>query len=327
MKKMVKIGGIVVIFCVVLFLSGCLAPKTDRVMHSMMKSFAKADSYAVDLSLGVNGQFPQIADIQSETAKLVPGSILLKLKGDVDTGRDFQYALNGNLKYKLDKTVLDFVGDVLFADTNFYLKLSEAPDLGSIDLTQLENNWYEFDTSIMGEENSGKLSKIDESKNKKIKKIMAKTKFFEVTEDLGDEDWEGRPAFHYAIRVDGMGLGNFLEKSTEIMEDRDFTEEEQEELNEVLKQWSGFTGQIWIDKDNYNLYRFEMGAQVLDEEKGMVRYDLAVTFSEHDEDVDISKPENSSELNLLDVLTPKVSEDEVDETKLEELKDALEKYE
>ncbi|NQT49250.1 hypothetical protein HQ571_00995 [Candidatus Kuenenbacteria bacterium] len=307
MNRILKAGGTILIcMAVLLAITGC-TPKPEKVLQKMIKKMAEVNSYDLNVKLGVHGQFPQLTTLNLEGAKLLPGAIIFDLMGPVDLTKDLAYKLSGSAKYRLQDSEIKFVGDLLYQGNTLFLKLSEIPDLKMADLTDLKNNWYKFDFdsfALAKQITDPKETKVDEQKNKKLRKLVQKINFFEIVSDNGIDNLDGIRTYHYSIKVNKDAMDKFFHEATEIFEERKLTALEEKELDKNLENWSQITGQVWVGEKDYYLYRIELGTQVESEDSGTTRYDMALDLRDFNKKFEINEPENVREFNMAEIFMP-----------------------
>ena len=346
-----KISIFVVVVFIMLGMSGC-TPSPQKVIKKMFVAMSKVDSYDLALNVGVNGNFPGLADLEASATELKPGTMVIKLDGGVDMKKDLKYDLSAKLDYKVADVDMALEGQIRYLDDNFFFLLNSVPQSG-LELEQIKGNWYKFDFSDLGMTDlSKKERKVNEDKNNKLRKLISKTDFFEITKDYGLEDLDGDMVYHMEVKINADELVEFFSEATEIMEDRKLTKEEKQELEDSVQIWQDISGELWISNGDYLLKRFELGVNYTDSASGMIRYDLAGELANYNRSIEIEKPADVRDFNLMDVFMPGLGDFELPEgsidggggftldklkeieggqsedmeAKLEELKKELEKY-
>ena len=298
-------GGILVCVVVLVTVTAC-TPSPEKVLKKMVLAMSGVQSYNTDISIGVHGQFPQLENLNSTNAALVPGALIVKLSGPIDVRKDLAYDLAGDIKYRLDESELTFAGAIRYLANTMYFSLSEVPNLQIADLSKIKGNWYKFDFGSLGlgQDLSSKQKKIDEKKNKALRKLIQKTDFFDVVTNNGVQDLDGKKAYNFQTKLNEKDLKTFLQKATEIMEDRSLTSQEKTDLEKSVQSLSNVTGNLWIGEDDYMLYKAELSWLTETEERGSMKYDIALNFSDFDQDFEIKLPGNVRDFNMAEVFMP-----------------------
>jgi len=301
-----KIGGMILMCVVVLVSVTACTPSPEKVLKKMVLAMSGVQSYNTEISIGVHGQFPQLENLGSTNAALVPGALIVKLNGPIDVRKDLAYDLAGDIKYRLDESELSFSGVIRYLSETLYFSLSEVPNLQIADLSKLKGNWYKFDFSSLGfgQDLSSKQKKIDEKKNKELRKLIKNTDFFDVVTNNGIKDLDGKEVYNFQTNLNQKDLKMFLQKATEIMEDRNLTAQEKTDLDESVQALSSVTGNLWIGVDDYLIYKAELGWLTETEERGSMKYDISLSFSDYDQEFEIKEPANVRDFNMAEVFMP-----------------------
>lgn len=203
-------------------------------------------------TLGVKSSDPDSITLDSDDFS---GGFMVKFNGQADAeevGKPKMTFVVDSLKLTDNQRTLD----ILAAETRFindflYVKIN---DISSeiLDASPFKNIWYELDTKEdMGrnvEENQ--ISSEDQTK---IRELLKKYQFFQITKKLGDEKIGRTLTNHYEYNVDKSKLIDFSVEAAKI-QDKKFTEKEasmmKKELEDALKTET-IGGEIWLGKFDF----------------------------------------------------------------------------
>lgn len=294
MFKQIKI---VLLSLLVLFAISACAPKTpEQVVKRMMNEMSDVSSYGVKFKLGIFGQFPELFDAESSDVKVSSGSVMFDMSGGVDLADKIKTALTGEAKYKVGGKEWPTAGELRYLDGILFLKFLSLPDAGAVDLSGLKNQWYKFDFK---KELSSEEQKLDAKKTAKLKKLFGDANLIEVVADNGIDVLNSARTHHYRVKLNQENFKKFFRAASKIMEERELTALEGEDLEKSVDKLSSLTGQVWIGADDYLLRRIEFGAQAND----ATRYDLALELSDFSKNFAIETPQNVQDFNLADIFS------------------------
>ena len=140
--------------------------------------------------------------------------------------------------------------ETLFADNEFYLRLSPAPDLGIIDLSSIKNKWIKFDKKYLEQQLGTDLSEESlsiEQKNR-MKEAFLNANLFSIDEMMDDQVVNGVKSYHFKYSINKNNYRDFVIKADEITYGRSLTSEELEHIDESLRIFEFLPGEIWISK-------------------------------------------------------------------------------
>lgn len=292
------------IVAIILFgAAGCLKESPEKALKKMIQAMAKVDSVYPEIKLWVNGQFPQLTSFDFSETKFYPGTIILDLKGDLGLKKNTEFDLTGSGKYRLLDSEIEFNGELLYQAGLLYLKLTKVPELKLVDLAALKNNWYKFDFAALGlASNLTKTEeKLNEKKNKELRQIIEKTNFFKVLADEGIDTVNFEECRRFRVQLNHEEMFKFMEQATEIIEEREIDDVEKEVLKNNLAKLNDVEFRVWVGRDDYRLYRLEFGLTTETKEHGAMRYDVALNFSGYNKVINIEKPQDVRDFNMLEI--------------------------
>lgn len=317
---MFKRTKIVLLVTLILFLTSACTPKTpEAIVKRMMENMSAVSSYGVKFKLGVFGQFPELLDVES-TPQMSAGSAIFDMSGSIDFSDKVKTALAGNLKYRVGEKDWPVNGELRYLENVLFVKLFSVPTIGALDLSKLQNQWYKFDFKQfdLTKDLSGDSQKLDAKKTKKLKKLFSRTNLLEVVADNGIDIINEARMHHYRARLNQENFKNFFREASKIMEERELTALELEELDKSIEKLSAFEAQIWAGADDYLLHRIEFGLQA-DE---ATRYDLALELFDFNKNFAIEAPADVRDFNMADLFNVSLP-DNVDDEKTISIEEQL----
>lgn len=292
---------IILLATLIIFLTSACTPKTpEAIVKRMMENMGGVSSYGVKFKLGVFGQFPELLDTES-AAQMSAGSAIFDMSGSVDMADKIKTALTGNMKYRVGEKEWPMSAELRYLENILFVKLLSVPTIGALDLSKLQNQWYKFDFKQfdLTKDLSGDSQKLDAKKTKKLKKLFGGANLIEVIADNGIDVLGETRTHHYRVKLNQENFKKFFKEASKIMEERELTALENEELDKSIEKLSAFEAQIWVGTDDYLLHRIEFGLQA-DE---ATRYDLALELSDFNKNFVIEEPADVRDFNMADIFS------------------------
>lgn len=207
------------------------------------------------------------------------------LEGLFSVGNTFRLQFSGKAKILEDKKVQNEM-DIQLGDENIsyinahfkmfdqtvYLKIDNIPFLSMLfDTSSITNIWIKIDQEELGfqeyveEIEDFEQPKTDLSKEdiERLQKVFKDTKVLTVTEELEDEKFDGIDTYHYKAKLESSGLVILTKELMDIMQVPE-GEELTTELEEIYKQINLPPIELWIGKEDFNLYKMTMNSSLKD---------------------------------------------------------------
>jgi hypothetical protein len=311
MKRSLKFLGLFALIAVVLVgATGCGKKSPEQVIKKMMSTLSKVETLNLDIRVALNGQFPQLSALDGGSTSEA-SSIMMSFAGDIDmeSEESVQYQMTSAISNKSAGSEMKISGEVLSKEGIFYVKLSETPDVKIVDLSSLKGMWYKFDLDSLAmapKIETEEEETMSKSQIRKMKKLLAKTEFFRVVKDHGEEEVNGVATNHYEVKVNQAELENFFREGTKLAENRSLTSLEESEMKKTLQKFSEIDGDLWIGKKDFNLYRVELSGQQESADGGVVRYDIAANMKNFGKKVTINKPADVREFDMMSMFAPQL---------------------
>lgn len=306
MRRLLKIIGMFCVVVLILFGAiGCGKESPEKALKKMIQAMARAEACYAEIKIWVNGQFPQLTSLNLNEAKFYPGTIIIDLKGDMGFRRNVEFALNGFGKYRLLDSEIEFNGDIIYQNGVLYLKLLKVPSLKLIDLTPVKNNWYKFDFAALGLTSglSEKAEKLDDKKNQELRELVQKTDFFDVSADEGVDVVNYEESRKFIVKLNQAAMFKFMKRATDIIEEREIDADEEAALKNNLAKLKDVEFRVWVGRKDYRLHRLEFGLPLETAERGTLRYDVVLNFSGYNQVVNIEKPKDVRDFNMLEIFS------------------------
>jgi hypothetical protein len=205
---------------------------------------------------------------------------------------------NGNLGIELK-----MLGKVMF------VRLTDVPNFGLIDLSTIKNQWVRFDFEAMAKQFSAedKLKEFEAQqktvvdKFSQLRQAAITSGLFKVLSKLSSETIDNTSTYHYKITLEKEGIKKFFNQLSGIIPEFKRTAEEQIKFEDELNKLTVLPeGEIWIGKKDYlprKIY-FEYSIQT---KKTTTPTKIAVTYlmSKFNEPVQVDIPEQSKSIEEL----------------------------
>ena len=289
----------------------------------------KSFRYQVDLEMeGGKGKFIIKDEIKTNFQHLLTASLMMptnaqsekidktKIKGNIKLEGDLDINDYNNPKFALDFDMNAETKDeppanmklgIKIINKIFYLKVDKL-DFGSFDLTEITNQWADQWIKIDPEEIKKQLgleeteeeseekkseSDLSEEQMKQIEELIKNTDFFIVKESFKDQVINNIETYHYKVTLNKKELKNFIIEIDKIINEKELSKEELDELNEGINELKESEAELWIGKKDYLLYKASINANFFDEkteEDGSIN--MILNLSNFNKPVDIIVPQN-----------------------------------
>lgn len=145
-----------------------------------------------------------------------------------------------------------------------YFKFNTIPVLGTLNLSALTNMWVKLDakktTSTTVVTPSSTMS---EDTAEAVKDIISGGKYFQVTEDLGEESLGGVSTRHYKVTLNEAEVMRVMrEVSTEVNGKAPSINDEKK-MSEFFARAELTNGEVWVGTKDYYLYKTVFGVTIV----------------------------------------------------------------
>jgi hypothetical protein len=232
--------------------------------------------------------------------------------GDVDYLKIDQFPLSGmilqHLAFMTSKTVLTPEEE---------MEIEMLKQVATQISDKIVKRWIRISPEELGIEFGKMPRKKAERLEQKLYELITTHPFLQPKKELQDELINGRKAYHYFLIIDRENFKSFLVEFLKFAKEEGiyswmeeiFSQDKEEELLKNIDEFFQKAGEIgteiWIDKENYLIYRIK-GEKFFKDERKELRISWDFNFSKYNQLVEIVAPEESISITefLVDILGP-----------------------
>jgi hypothetical protein len=268
----------------------------------------------------------------------VAGSKNTKVRLDFKGASDVRDSANPKAETTLTLTSEGFVVgvDAKAIGEDVFFKIRELPDLGMFDTTAFLNQWFKLDYEGLGAAGLSYVpataGNLDESKKRRIMEIVANSSIFKLAEKIGNDEVDGKSAYHYRYTIDEVALLETIQQVVKEIDASANPELTAKERQEFLDWIDAAGGEIWLAKKDLVPLQmtFDLAMRSVNDAPVTGRLSLNIKFNKYNQNVTIEPPypfKNLSEMlsETMAEVTP-TSRDEQRVTDIRSLQTALEMY-
>lgn len=305
----------------------------EKVLGKMMEnlSLAKAWEYSgeIKISYKVDDKMMQAYNLSAlETAlasssKISQGTINFSgATTDYNTPGKAKSRFSINFRPDINQSKAMALGlEIISEDKLAYLRLTSLPELGTINLDFLKNQWVKISPdslkSDLGLERTpatSSASSLIAERIAKLETLLKSSDIFQVSGQLPDENIDGLDSYHYQLSVNRDNLQKFLIAASEIASDKKMTAAKQAELQKAIAQADFSNLEIWVSKKEHIPTKLFLAIDIkeADGSASGKKMSLTLLFKNFNQPIDIQAPESfktvqeifSQFLNSLSSLNP-----------------------
>lgn len=264
-------------------------------------------------------------------------SLGIKITGDVDnTNKEIPKTFT-SVRGNFSKEGIDLImkGELISIGEERYGKIEEVPEIPSlviglsmlgIDLNKIKNVWIKIDEKSLKDFLEKRGIKVEEpipreEKEKllnELKELLKGKEFLEIKEDLGEEEIEGKRAYHYLILVNKEEIKKVIPEILDIIlkySQEKISQSKKEEIlnefpkmmDEVFKKIGDLDFGIWIGKKDKMVYKIAFDKEIDISEAGEIEGEKVKIFGNFDfsrfnEKMQIEEPKEFKTLNEIIVI-------------------------
>lgn len=295
----------------------------EKNIQKMIVKLAEIKSleYSGELSTEIN-----VGDLPGGNGGFLPSAQLFSPKKESRTSSEFSGSFDiqeanspkGQFSFNLKTDALPlaelaFGAEAIMIDESFYVRLSDAPNLGLIDLSALKNQWIkinpkaltkQFDNNPLWEKQIAKAQpgrNLSPEQTKKLTTAFRQAKIFKITDKLAGEKIEGVGTHHYKFIIDEVGIKKFIIDSAEIIQGKTPTEEEAKAFDKGFESVGSLNGEIWIGKKDYLPRKLALNSTMRATETSMVsgKTNFTISFRNFNKPAQIEAPSETKPLEEL----------------------------
>ena len=306
LKSLAKIG---LLSLVVVFLgAGCnpFANSPEENLAEMRKKMTDINSveYQADISV------KDVKKSNSQDSK--QGEVNQFLSGPLSKADKFNIKLSGKSSlenYFEPKSKLNISASVPSSDQDIKLNLRQVNNVNYLNVSSLGPLQSSPMAAMLGSKLIGNWIKLPKSQNKDndkkltqkeisdIKDVIRNTNFFTVVKDLGEENVNGRSAYHYLIKANKSEIKNFNKRIKEITNSKD--EKNNQWMTKNLEQLKDKEFDIWITTKEKYLYKLSIKDLAAEGKNRNSTIDLTLNLSNYNSEVNVGQPENVKSIGEL----------------------------
>jgi flagellar basal body-associated protein FliL len=189
--------------------------------------------------------------------------------------------------------------EVRSVDKALYIKLTEVPDLGLIDLSFLKDQWVKIDLKSLESLGVQQLKEVEGKQNlsvqqvERLRAVLSQAKILQITQKLAGQKFEGIDTYHYKFTVDKKELKNLIIEINGIVNpDKPFDTQQIADLDKQLAQNNLPEGEIWIGKKDFLPYKISSSFAIEATEtlKTSGNVDFILQFKNFNQPVSVEAP-------------------------------------
>jgi hypothetical protein len=293
-----------------------------KVMDASKNVKSLAYSGQVDLTLEFPDElmgaptFPFVGNLQPDIASFdgtVDISINLDGTMDLNDPEESKEALKISLGSNMaeGKSVLEIIS----IGSIGYFKLDEGFDLGFIDISSVENQWFKVDPAEIKEQLGGLFGDqvsildqveeitgdqgISEEQKSLLEDIISKLPgILKLGEKLANEKMDDVDTYHYKFSLDKDGVMELLMSIDTAFPSEELSQEQLDEISTNLDDLDYLEGEVWIGEEDYLIRKISVVfTPEPSEEKTIIEsVNFSIELSNYNELVQIDAPESSKSL-------------------------------
>jgi len=283
----VLVGFIIAVFISLVFriwdpLWNPFRPSPNEVLLEVSKNIENVDSFnrKGSFSLGVYPEEEVETRISFNFSGKTEVSHPIKYSGEIEAGGFFPQ--KGNVSWNMENVISNGSHYVKFKVPSYLRSFLESYEM---DFEKLTKNWIKING------NSEKDILFE-----KIKSVFKEEKY-EIEKELKDKAINEINVYHYYLSLDSElvkeSLHIFWENLMNISENMEI---DFEVMDDFLKETEKIYFEIWIGKENMNIYRIrsekEMDMSKVLPEKGGVKTKFEINYSNFNKELEIIPPED-----------------------------------
>jgi hypothetical protein len=274
-----------------LSLSGCIfqKPAPDEVIAKFAQASSTLTTFQYSADLILAGRLP-IAIVEGASNAVV------KLTGSANNQdpNNPQFTLQASILGTASAGGFGINGDLVSVGDYTYFRMTNLslPTLAPVTLGA-DSHWYKVHHVGVANPNENKLGVLEKTaftteQIEQLRKLLADTSLFEVTEILPDATVSGQRSYHYRTKLKAESITSLSQQISTLL-NIPLTEQN-------LNNLSDYQPELWINKRTFQLSQFKLSG--LYQTDGVpTDFDLTLGLSHQNEKLTITPPKESEELN------------------------------
>jgi len=249
----------------------------EKVVGRMMRNMESVTSvdYKGDVNIDFAGDYGEVLTYLPDKY-----SFSLSFLGSTDLSQTDNPKFKSQVQISAQNLFTAYFELVGIKDTLF-VKITDFPDLGLFDMSQIINQWIKINSKDLGEFQGDDKKDFSEvltvGEEEEIKKVIKNNPPIDIIEKLENEKVDEFDTFHYKYRINKGNITKILEETLTLTENK-LTEDEQKSLREFIESIDFYEGEIWIDKKSEYLVKLAF-AFTLSEENPYQKLTLDSVFT------------------------------------------------
>jgi hypothetical protein len=253
---------------------------------STKEDATRVDENAINKNFNIGAKSGNLRfDIEGSYDQLDPKNQKSALQVKASGNLDATFASNYKFAIELENRIIGDKG---------YAALTNGPKETDV----IKNQWlgYELTEFKKNVESNSTVSSIKSNSENPIsaenqKKLDEQNaKIFKITKNLPEEKINGANSYHFQYSVDTNEIKNYSILSREVKENKPLSQSEKDELSKSFDQVTPLSGDIWIGKSDYFVYKITAKTQ-LSLGANIAEINSSLIFKNYNQPIKVEKPE------------------------------------
>lgn len=208
---------------------------------------------------------------------------------------EFDLEIDFSISSETDEGVLS--AEIRKINKVVYLKVGQIGELEELLGSEVGGQWIMFDedqfsglTEQVAETETDELSSEQEAE---LEELLMSTEVVTVVSATVTEIVNGHSTRVFEIVPNPDGIRIYSLESIRIIEEREPTAEEREEIEEMIDAIEDLVGKLWIETGSHLLHRASVNGEVETPDGSSFGLTATVELTDHNTDIKIEKPEDA----------------------------------
>ncbi|HRH23460.1 MAG TPA: hypothetical protein PK295_02425 [Candidatus Magasanikbacteria bacterium] len=143
-----------------------------------------------------------------------------------------------------------------------FFKFNTIPVLGKLNLSSLTNMWVKLDAKKSTSTVVVATSTMSEDTAEEVKDIISGGKYFQVSEDLGEESLGGISTHHYKVTLNEAEVMRVARAVSTEVNGKAPSINDEKKMNEFFARAEMSDAEVWVGTKDYYLYKTKFGVTV-----------------------------------------------------------------
>ncbi len=281
----------------------------DKILARSKVAMAAVTTFTYNFEANITGTNTDTPDAMPTKAKItLAGSADDNLSTNLKSYLTAQIKVEGADVPSADNTPMTIGIEARTIGSVLYLQLTDAPDLGIIDLGSFTKKWVSMNIEQQIKEESGKDAQWSQAKIDKIKQASEKYNISVLTGELPKEVIDGQKVYHYSFVIDEIELKKFLLEAAEIMEEKAPADDVRKDIDELMQVLGPVTGDMYIATTDYTVRKLVVrGTSLKTEENNAVgSFEVSMLLKDFNKPITVEVPAGA--MSLEDIMSQAFAE-------------------